>query len=131
EGDPGRHRAIADDRHGAASAAREVGGDGHAERRADGGARVTDAEGVVGALLALRERRQALPLADGVQAFLAAGQDLVRVGLVADVPDDTILGRVVEVVERDGELDRTESGREVSSRATDRIQQESAYLGGQ
>src|SRR6185295_19137733 len=31
----------------------------------------------------------------------AAGEDLVRVGLVADVPDDAVLGRVVDVVQRE------------------------------
>ena len=67
------------------------GGERHAERRADRGARVADAEGVVLALAAVRERRQPVLELDGAQAVAAAGEHLVRVGLVADVPDQPVV----------------------------------------
>jgi hypothetical protein len=39
----------------------------------------------------------------------AAGQDLVRIGLVADIPDQPVARRVEDMVQRDGELDHAES----------------------
>jgi hypothetical protein len=42
--------------------------------------------------------------------FAAAGNNLVRVGLVADVPNDPIVRRVVDVMQRDGQLDGAEIG---------------------
>jgi len=33
-------------------------------------------------------------------------ENLVRIGLVPDVPDDAVLGRIEHVVQRDGQLDR-------------------------
>ena len=40
-----------------------------------------------------------------------AGQDLVRIGLVADVPDEAVVRRVEDVVQRDRQLDRAEARR--------------------
>ena len=45
------------------------------------------AERVVFALRALGEAGQAAALAQRADAVAAAGEDLVRIGLVADVPD--------------------------------------------
>ena len=44
-----------------------------------------------------------------------AGQDLVRIGLVADVPDDAVVRRVEDVVQRDRQLDRAEVRRQVAA----------------
>ena len=41
-------------------------------------------------------------------AVAPAGEDLVRIGLVADVPDEAVVRRVEDVVQRDGQLDRAE-----------------------
>ena len=57
-----------------------------------------------------------------------AGQDLVRVGLVADVPDDAVVRRVEDVVQRDRELDGAEVRRQVAAGLRDRIEQERAQL---
>ncbi len=59
------------------------------------------------------KRREAAVLLDGVQLLAPPGQHLVRIGLVADVPDDAVVRRVEDVVQGDGQLDRAESGREV------------------
>src|SRR5262249_50311880 len=59
------------------------------------------------------ERGQALVLADRRQLVAAAGQDLVRVGLVADVPDQLVARRIEQRVQRDSELARAEGGAEV------------------
>ena len=63
------------------------------------------AEGVVFALRALGEARQAVRLAQGADPVAAAGEDLVRVGLVAHVPDQPVARRVEHVMQRHRQLD--------------------------
>ena len=41
------------------------------------------------------------------------GEDLVRIGLVADVPEDLVRGRVEDVVEGQRQLDGAQVGRQV------------------
>ena len=53
------------------------------------------AEGVVFALGALGEAGEPAALTQGADAVAPAGQDLVGIGLVADVPDQPV-GRGVE-----------------------------------
>ena len=74
------------------------------------------------------ERRQALVLADRRQRLAAAGEDLVRVGLVADVPEDLVARRVEQAVQRDGELAGAEVGAEVAADLTDRVDDVGAHL---
>jgi hypothetical protein len=45
----------------------------------------------------------------------AAGEDLVRVGLVADVPHEAVARRVEDVVQGDGELHDAEPGTEMAA----------------
>ncbi len=123
EGHAGAERAVADDGDDLSALAFELGGDGHAERGADRGAGVADAEGVVVALAALGKAGQAALLAHAVHALAPAGEDLVRVGLVADVPDDAIVRGVEDVMQADGQFDDAEPGREVSAGARDAVDQ--------
>ena len=67
------------------------------------------------------ERREALVLADRRELVAAAGEDLVRVGLVADVPEDLVARRVEQRVQRDGELAGAEVGAEVPADLADRV----------
>ena len=60
----------------------------------------------------------------------ASGENLVRVALVSDIPDDAIVRGVVEIVQCDGELDRAETGREVTARTGDALDEVSAQLPG-
>ena len=71
------------------------------------------AERVIFALAALGEAAQAPAHAKRADAVAAAGDDLVRIGLVADVPDQGVGGRVEHMVERDGQLDHAQAGAEV------------------
>ena len=66
------------------------------------------AERVVFALGALGEARQAAALAERADAVAPPGQDLVRIGLVADVPDQAVARRVEHIVQGDRELDDAE-----------------------
>ena len=56
-------------------------------------------EGVVLALGAVGEARQAFVLADAAHALFAAGENLMDINLVADVPDDLVLRRIEETVQ--------------------------------
>ena len=73
------------------------------------------AERVIFALVALAESGQASALAQGADAVAPAGQDLVRIGLVADIPDELVLRRVEHLVERDGELHHAEAGAKMAA----------------
>ncbi len=79
------------------------------------------AERVVFAFGALGETGQPAALADGADAVAAAGEDLVRIGLVADVPDQLVARGVEDVVQRDGQLDHAEAGAEMAAGLGDRV----------
>ena len=79
------------------------------------------AHDVVLALGDAAERREALVLADRRELVAAAGQDLVRVGLVADVPEDLVARGVEQRVQRDGQLAGAEVRAEVPADLTDRV----------
>ncbi len=54
----------------------------------------------------------------------------MRIGLVADVPDQRVVGRVEDIVERDRQLDDAEPGAEVAAGDADRVDQLGAQLVG-
>jgi hypothetical protein len=74
------------------------------------------------------ERRQPVVLADRRQPVAATGEDLVRVGLVADVPEDLVGGRVEQAVEGDGELAGAQVGAEMAADLADRVDDVGAHL---
>ena len=73
------------------------------------------AERIVFALGALGEPGQSAAGPQGADAVAAIGQDLVRIGLVADVPNQAVLGRVEDVVQRHRQLDHAEAGAEMAA----------------
>src|SRR5204862_192150 len=79
------------------------------------------AHDVVGRLGARAEWRETPVLADRVELVAAAGQDLVRVGLMADVPDDLVLGRLEQGVQRHRDLACAEVGAEVAADLADGV----------
>ena len=64
-------------------------------------------ERIVFALGALGETRQPAALAERADAVAAAGEDLVRIGLVTDVPDEPITRRIEDIMQRHRQLDNT------------------------
>jgi hypothetical protein len=74
---------------------------------------MSGAERVVFALGALGEARQPAAHAQRADAVAPAGEDLVRIGLMADVPDQPVARRVEHVVQRNGQLDHAEPGAQV------------------
>ncbi|MNS64699.1 hypothetical protein D3C72_978350 [compost metagenome] len=110
-----RHGAVADDGHDAVLLALGVAGGGEAKRRRNRGRGVGRAEGVVFALGPLGEARQAAALTQGADAVATPGQDLVRIALMADVPDQDVLGRLEHMVQGHGQLDHAQRRAEVAS----------------
>ena len=76
------------------------------------------------------EAAQAAALAQGADAVAATGQDLVRIGLVPDVPDDAVVRRVEDVVQRDRQLDHAEPRTEMPAGARHRVDQIGAQFVG-
>src|SRR5690606_1625817 len=60
--------------------------------------------------------------------FPAAGQNLVRIGLMPDIPDQTVFRGVIDVVQGDGQLDYAESGAEMPAGLADAPEQKQAQL---
>jgi len=89
---------------------------------------VANAEGVVGAFGALWKAGNAAVHAQRAHAFAAAGQHLVGVTLVADVPDQAVFRCVEDGVQGDGQFDRAKVGRQVAAGLRDRVDQEGAQF---
>ena len=112
-GHAGRHGAVADHGDHVVLPPVEVPRHRHAEAGRDRGGGMGGPEGVVLALRALGEAREPAALAQGPDPVAAPGEDLVRIGLVADVPDQPVARRVEDVVKRDRELDDPKPGAEM------------------
>lgn len=84
---------------------------------------MADRQHVVFAFGAPREGVQPVLLPDSGDSVAAAGQDFVRVGLVADVPHQMIERRVVDEMQRHRQFDGTQPGGKVAAGATDAVQQ--------
>ena len=114
-GDAAGKGRVAAERHDAFRAAAQVARRRHAERGGERRARVACAEAVVLALGAEHEAVEAARLPDGVEAVATAGQQLVDVGLVADVEDEAVGRRIEDPMQGDGELDDAEVGAEMAA----------------
>src|SRR5262245_45124395 len=72
------------------------------------------AECVILAFGAFGEAREATALAERSDAIASPGQDFVRIRLMTDVPDQTVLRRVEHVMQRNGELHHAKAGAEMT-----------------
>ena len=106
-------------------------GNGKAERGGDRGRRVRSAERIVLAFAALGEAGQAAALTQGADAIAPAGDDLVRIGLVADVPDQPVGRRVKDIVEGDCQLDDAKPRTEMAAGPGDGVDHLIAQLIGE
>lgn len=89
------------------------------------------AEGVELTLCPLGEARQAALAADGVHAVATACENLVGIGLMADVPHQTVFRRVEYVMQSDRQFQNPQPGTEVPTGLADGPEQERAQLPGQ
>ena len=117
------HGAVADHGDDVMLAAGEVARHGHAEPGGDRGRGMAGAEGVVFALGALAEARQTIGLPQRADAAPPAGQDLVRIGLMADIPDQPVVRRVEDMMQSNGELDHAKPSAEMAAGDRDRVDQ--------
>ena len=84
------------------------------------------AESVVLALVATRETANAAQLPQAQHPVTAASQDLVRIGLVTDIPDQPVMRRVEYIVQSNSQLDRTEIGGEMAAGLGHAVEHETA-----
>ncbi len=129
-GHAGAHGAVANDGDDVVLGAVEIARDRHAEAGRDRCRGMGGAERVVFALGALGETREAAALAQRADAVAPAGQDLVRVGLVADVPDQPVARRVEHPVQRHRQLDDAEARAQMAARHRDGLDGLEAQLVG-
>ena len=92
---------------------------------------MSHAEIVVFRLAAFREAGQSAVLAHRVHAVFTAGQDFVRIALMADIPHQMVFRRVVDIMQGDGEFDRTQVAGEMAAGGRYRFEQEGAQFGTQ
>ena len=123
--------AVADDRHGVGRVALEGLRHGEAVARRDGRAAVACREGVVFALLRVREAGKAPVLPERVELLIAAGEKFVGVHLVPDVPDEGVLRRLELEVHGEGQFHRAEVRREVPAVLRDGIHDRLSDLSGE
>ncbi len=113
EREPAHQRRITDDDGDPLKAVTQVASLGQTLRDRQSGPRMATVEDVVGRLRPAREAPDAIELAQRREALEPPGQELVRVGLVAGVPDDPVARRFEQSVEGDGQLDHAERRPEV------------------
>ena len=87
----------------------------HAKAGGDRGGGMRRAEGVVFALGAFGEAGQAAGLAQGADAVAPSGQDLVRIGLMANVPQQPVARGVENGVDRHRQFDDAKRGAEMAA----------------
>ena len=114
EGDPARQGAVAQHADDVAAVlAGDALGLDQTQPIADGGRGVPGADHVVRRLRTVGEAGETAVLADRAEPVAAASQQLVRVALVAHVPDDLVLGTLQHAVQGDGEVDGAQARGEV------------------
>jgi len=82
----------------------------HAGNRRDAGAGVPRGKAVVFAFVPIGESGQAAESAKRLKILAPAGDELVRIGLMADIEDYLVAGRIENVVDGEYELDRAQTG---------------------
>ena len=115
KGHPGGDSTVTNHADGAALFILFFGGNGNTDARRNGGGGVADAQHVILALTAPRERMQATFLTNGANFIATSGQNFVRIGLVAHVPDKLIERRVIDIVQCHGQFYRAKPGGEMAA----------------
>ncbi len=85
-------------------------------------------ERIVFALRPLGETGQPVLLAQRPDAVAPPGQDLVRIGLVPDIPDQAVIRRVEHGMDRHGQLDHAKPGPKMPARHRNRADRFLAQL---
>jgi hypothetical protein len=131
ERQPAHQRGITDHDRDALHAVAQIAGLSEPLRDRQAGPRVAAVEHVVRRLRAAWEAADAIERAQRPEAVEAAGQQLVRVGLVSGVPHDAVARRLEQPVQGDGELDDAERRAEMAAGLGDGRDDRLADLGGE
>ena len=107
-------RSIADHGHNLSLVAFQIVCHSHAQGSRDAVRGMSRRERIVLALLGVRESAQATQLAQGWERVASACQYLVRIGLMAHIPHQSVFGRIVHIVQRHDDLDGAQARSEVS-----------------
>ncbi|GCD70756.1 hypothetical protein NBRC3280_3391 [Acetobacter pasteurianus NBRC 3280] len=99
----------------------QVVGHGHAESGGNGGGGMGCAKRIVFAFRAAGKAGQATRLAQGADPVTSPGQNLVRVGLVAHIPDHLVIRGVKHRMQGNCQLHNTQGGPKVPPRGGNRV----------
>ena len=116
ESHAGTHRAVADHRYDVSLLAGEITPHRHAKTGRNRGRGMTGTERVELGFASFCEAGKPVLLAKRLDLFPAAGKDLVRIGLMADIPDQPVMRGLEHVMKRHGKLDDPEPGTEMAAR---------------
>ena len=130
-GDPAGEGRISRHRDHMFLAAGLVAGHRHAERRRERRAGVARAVAIVRAFRAQHEPVQSARSAYGVELLLAPGQQLVHIGLVADVEQEAVGRRVERIVQGDGKFHHAQVRPKMPAVVGKNGDQPFPYFGGQ
>ena len=89
---------------------RQAGGNSHTQGCGDGVGGMTTGKRVIFALHRSGERTDTMKTTVGVELVTTTGQNLVTVGLVPYIPDNTVFRGVVNVVQRHSDLYNAKTG---------------------
>ncbi len=120
EGLPRGHGAVPDDGDDFVVLAPQAAGLGHAQGRRDGGAGMAGPEGIVGAFFPAGKTADPPALAQGMEVFLTAGDQLVGIRLVPHVPDDPVPRGIEDIMERQSQLHNAQAGSQMAPHLGDR-----------
>jgi len=122
---------VAHQRDDPVAAAEELIGASQTQSRRDGRARVPDIEQVERALVDARKTADTARLPQGVESRITAGEQLVRITLVPDVPQQPVLLEVKAIVQGDRDLGDAQVAGQVPAVLADHLQDSLADLSGQ
>src|SRR5437660_4948613 len=91
--------------------------DGHAERGGKRCRSMPGSEGVVVRFITAKKTTEAAILFDGAKLIATAGENLMGIGLMAHIPNQTITRSIESVMKRHGKLDRAQGSARVAAHA--------------
>ena len=116
--------SVADDGDDMKFSTLAVAGNGQARGKTERGRGMTGVQNIVFTFIAVGKTQQAVFFADGEYPVAAAGDDLVGIALVADIPDDLVSRGIENPVQGQGQVDNPQVGRQVPAVARNHLDQQ-------
>ena len=89
---------------------------------------MTCRKNIIFAFIFIRKTTYAAEFTQGIESVFPAGQQFMRICLVADIPDDLIFGRVQAIVNRHYQLNCAQAGRQMPARRRHCINDSASYF---